>query len=863
MKKLLLFSLIVYSMAIFAQKGTGTPSSPKDGPNIVVVSYDNTINFGQMISMDIVLENIGTEASASNVLAIISTTDPDGTVTNPAYSYGVIEAGETTDPSFGVFNLTASISVEDQHVFSVLISITDGTNNWEETLSVVADAPAILIQDMFITNDASNDGVLDPGESGDINIYVKNTGHKSAVFGGELSEYNDPNNYLTLNNTTVSGIGLAPGDSAILTFADAVADAATPPGTLVEIQLDAFAGDDNQYVETAIKQLIIGPPPVYLISDAGPYTVCMGTFYDTGGPDGNYQSGENEVLTFLVPADKDFVVVNFLEFDTENNYDYLHVHDGPDISAPEVPGSPFDSGNPPTELIMGANGLTFHFTSDGSVTKSGWVADISCYNVNEVPECPTNPIPEDNASNVFPAFLSWGPSIGATSYDVYFGTNEDPYTNTPVNVTTNEFSTSFSPNTTYHWAIIPINSIGQGTACDIWTFTTGAEQYLMQDGTVTTCNGVFYDTGGPDGNYQNGEDISMTFLPGGTGNMLEIEFVAFECESGYDHLGVYDGIDATNLIGEYDTGNPPPTTITATNADGALTFVFHSDGSITKTGWVANLSCTGGTFTPECAVNPIPENEAITSIPASISWDVSEGATSYDVYFGTDTDPYTNTPVNVTTNEFELSSIEPNMTYYWAIIPMNEDGAAEACEMWSFTTIGLPDCAENPIPENEASMVFPSTISWDASAEATSYDVYFGTDVDPYTNTPVNVTTTSFDITPENDVTYYWAVSPINEAGTTTGCDVWSFSTEPNGITEFENNIRIVPNPSNGLFSIDLGSINTSQFSIKIMNISGQTVYYSNTMNVQQIDLSKEAKGIYFLSIIWDNNIYNTKIMLK
>ena len=955
MKKLLLLSFLVYSLAIFAQKGISTPSSPKDGPNIVVVSYDNTINFGQMISMDIVLQNTGTEASASNVLAIISTTDPDGTITNPAYSYGIIEAGETTDPSFGVFNLTASISVEDQHEFLVEINISDGTNTWVETLSVIADAPAILIQDMFITNDASNDGVLDPGESGDINIYVKNTGHKAAVFGGVLSKYEDPNDYLTLGNTSVSGIGLAPGDSAVLSFVGASADASTPPGTIVEIQLDATAGDDNQYTAEDIKQLSIGPPPVYLISDAGPYTVCMGTFYDTGGPDGQYQNGEDETLTFLVPADKDFVVVNFLEYETETNYDKLYVHDGPDVNSPQIAGSPFDTGNPPTEPIMGANGLTFHFTSDASVTKNGWLADISCYSVNQVPDCPTNPIPENNITNVFPDQLSWAVSMGATSYDVYFGTNEDPFVNTPVNVTSNEFSTSFSPNTTYYWVVIPINNIGQGTACDVWTFTTGAEQYLMQEGTITTCNGVFYDTGGPDGNYQNGEDITMTILPGGTDNMMEIEFVEFECESGYDHLGVYDGIDATNLIGEYDTGNPPPTTITATNTEGALTFVFHSDGSISKPGWVANLSCTGGTSIPECAENPVPENGATTSLPTSISWDASANATSYDVYFGTDVDPYTNTPVNVTTTEFALSSIEPNMTYYWAIIPMNEDGAADACEMWSFTTIGLPDCAENPVPENGALMVFPSSISWDASAGATSYDVYFGTDIDPYTNTPVNVTTTEFalssiepnmtyywaiipmnedgaadacemwsfttiglpdcaenpvpengalmvfpssiswdasagatsydvyfgtdidpytntpvnvttnslDITPENDLTYYWAVSPINEAGTTTGCDVWSFTTTPNGITEFENNIRIVPNPSNGLFSINLGSINPSQFSIKIMNINGQIVYYSNTMNVQQIDLSKEAKGIYFLSIIWDNNIYNTKIMLK
>jgi PKD repeat protein len=40
-------------------------------------------------------------------------------------------------------------------------------------------------------------------------------------------------------------------------------------------------------------------------------------------------------------------------------------------------------------------------------------------------------------------------------------------------------------------------------------------------------------------------------------------------------------------------GTNSPGTVTATNTQGALTFVFHSDVSVTLSGWAANVSCAG------------------------------------------------------------------------------------------------------------------------------------------------------------------------------------------------------------------------------------------------------------------------------
>ena len=123
------------------------------------------------------------------------------------------------------------------------------------------------------------------------------------------------------------------------------------------------------------------------------------------------------------------------------------------------------------------------------------------------------------------------------------------------------------------------------------------ESYNMQNGTVTTCSAMFYDNGGPNGNYSNNRDYTMTFLPATPGGTLEAIFEEFALESNYDFLDIYDG-SSTNAphIGQY-TGSDSPGTVTATNSEGALTFRFTSDYGVNEPGWKAAVHCVG-TYDP-------------------------------------------------------------------------------------------------------------------------------------------------------------------------------------------------------------------------------------------------------------------------
>ena len=118
---------------------------------------------------------------------------------------------------------------------------------------------------------------------------------------------------------------------------------------------------------------------------------------------------------------------------------------------------------------------------------------------------------------------------------------------------------------------------------------------ISDQGSVTTCVGLLYDSGGANGAYQNSEDYAMTFYPGSTGSMIEANFLSFDVESNsscsYDDLSVYDGESASGtLLGKF-CGTTIPGPFTASNTAGALTFVFHSDYSVTKNGWEIEISC--------------------------------------------------------------------------------------------------------------------------------------------------------------------------------------------------------------------------------------------------------------------------------
>ncbi len=121
-----------------------------------------------------------------------------------------------------------------------------------------------------------------------------------------------------------------------------------------------------------------------------------------------------------------------------------------------------------------------------------------------------------------------------------------------------------------------------------------AQTYNMSNSTVTTCSGTFYDSGGT-GDYSSSQDLTYTICPSSPGAKVRLNFTSFNVEDNYDYLTIYDGPNTSSpSLGSYDNGTPLTGIVQATagNTSGCLTFVFHSDGSVQYSGWVATISCT-------------------------------------------------------------------------------------------------------------------------------------------------------------------------------------------------------------------------------------------------------------------------------
>jgi zinc carboxypeptidase/CUB-like protein/type IX secretion system substrate protein len=142
------------------------------------------------------------------------------------------------------------------------------------------------------------------------------------------------------------------------------------------------------------------------------------------------------------------------------------------------------------------------------------------------------------------------------------------------------------------------------------------ESILIDNINVSSCNAVFYDTGAENANYNDNEDFIITFFPDlGDNQYVMLDFVEFDVQNHFDcqsdYLVIYDGSDINApKLGKW-CGTNSPGSITASNSEGALTILFHSNASETAPGWKAILGCDSNvgitTITkPHIVVSPNP-----------------------------------------------------------------------------------------------------------------------------------------------------------------------------------------------------------------------------------------------------------------
>ncbi|CAM1345488.1 CUB domain-containing protein [Tenacibaculum amylolyticum] len=103
-------------------------------------------------------------------------------------------------------------------------------------------------------------------------------------------------------------------------------------------------------------------------------TANNGSFTDGSATSSNYTNNRN--CTWLIrPTSGNRVTLNFSRFNTENRYDVVTVFDGTDANAREL-GS-FSGASVPAAITSTGGAMFVRFTSDRSVTSTGWAASYT------------------------------------------------------------------------------------------------------------------------------------------------------------------------------------------------------------------------------------------------------------------------------------------------------------------------------------------------------------------------------------------------------------------------------------------------------------------------------------------------------
>jgi hypothetical protein len=83
----------------------------------------------------------------------------------------------------------------------------------------------------------------------------------------------------------------------------------------------------------------------------------------------------------------------------------------------------------------------------------------------------------------------------------------------------------------------------------------------------------------------------------------------------------------------------------------------------------------------------------------------------------------------------------------------------------------------------------------------------------------------------------------------------------------FSGKLSVYPNPSEGVFNLDLVNVNSGDYLISVSNILGEVVYSENrdvnSSTSATLDLSDMKSGVYMLNIQNDNNIISRKLIIE
>lgn len=260
---------------------------------------DGVLNSSEVVELTIPIHNYGT-SSASGITGTLSANSDNVTVTVSTITYGGLDSNETYYPTDQfVVELDNSV-VEGQDVEFRLILADDNNNSWEGILTY--NTAGSYLDVVSVTVIDGGDGVLDPGETAQLQFSLSNSGSVNATNVMAFLNTNLPALEIT-DESSVWGTILAGQMSNSTDHFTVTADESLLPGTMAHLFLTITGGDGFEITRPFTLQIgtvtvtdPLGPDEYgYYIYDSGDQIYSNAPFYNWIEIDDRYGGNGSQI----------------------------------------------------------------------------------------------------------------------------------------------------------------------------------------------------------------------------------------------------------------------------------------------------------------------------------------------------------------------------------------------------------------------------------------------------------------------------------------------------------------------------------------------------------------------------------------
>ena len=338
-------------------------------------------------------------------------------------------------------------------------------------------------------------------------------------------------------------------------------------------------------------------------------------------------------------------------------------------------------------------------------------------------------------------------------------------------------------------------------------------------------------------------------------NDVLVDQVGFELDaegSGpWDVAGITDASQDHTLLRKNATtsGNTDWAASAGTNAQ-------NSEWKVKDMDYIANL----GLFTPlgtealiTSSVYTVDDgSETITNIPFSASL-----ATFESNITGTD-------GATFETYEGDGSTVATDLATGYKVIVTAEDGVAEKTYTITLNAANT-DATLSQIKINGGLLTGFDSGTFDYEKELDA-----GTTVTPTVTATPTYDQAQVDIDPAADVTSdteadrTTTITVTAEDGVTELVYTILFNVASTGINDLKEGFKIYPNPSTGLFTLEMNNASNGKYSVEVFDVIGKLIYKSKvTESITNINLTHMNAGLYYLSVNNGEERNITKIIIQ